>query len=169
MQHDNEAIFGLWPGNLSNTKFERSLYFDGSNDYVDIGKTDLAGSWTAAMWIKREDSANVAATVMHSSFNSLRVEQYNNSSKAGFTRVGIADKTFNYSAPIGTWVHLAYVGTPTGTSLYVNGVLLETIDYSIGCPMDKLGCDYDSFKGYLDDVKIFNRALSSSEISSLAQ
>jgi hypothetical protein len=151
-------------------KYGSALVFDGTNDYINVAKTDIAIPWTAAMWVKREDCTTAA--LMGSSGGGLKLEQWNDTNKVGFTKYGVADYTFNYSAPIGTWVHLAFVGTSSGTSLYVNGVFQETNVNTLSCPMDKIGCGRNStdfLKGTLDEVKVFNRALSAGEIAALAQ
>jgi hyaluronate lyase len=147
-----------------------ALYFNGMNSSVDIGATDISGSWTAAMWVKRQDSPAGNSILMEGSTSTLALEQWNNSNKVGFTKKGVADYTFNYTAPVDIWVHLTFVGTGSGTSLYVNGTLLQSLAGVIDCPMGKIGA-WDSqgyLKGTLDDVKIFNRALMASEISDLA-
>jgi hypothetical protein len=147
-----------------------ALYFNGTNSTVDIGAADITGPWTAAMWVKRQDSSVGNSILMGGSNSSLALEQWNNTNKVGFTKKGVADYKFNYTAPVDTWVHLTFVGSGSGTSLYVNGVLLESNAAVIDCPMGKIGAwgTVGYLKGTLDDVKIFNQALTQSEIIELA-
>ena len=89
---------------------------------------------------------------------------------------------------VGQWVHLAgaYDGETGKVSLYVNGKLIgaETQVGEIRLDQESLkrpliiggelnGPDIDdvanSFDGYIDDVRIFDRALSADEISELAK
>ncbi|MHC4397336.1 MAG: LamG-like jellyroll fold domain-containing protein [Planctomycetota bacterium] len=72
-------------------------------------------------------SSNSNAAILESSNYSLKLEQYNNTNKVGFTKYGVADYTFNYEAPIGSWVHLAFVATETEIKLYADGALMDTI------------------------------------------
>lgn len=153
------------PGKVGSYAF----YFDGIDDYVEIGAADIAAPWTASFWVKREDSTNSAAFLLNSSASSLRLEQYNNTNKVGFTEYGVADYIFNYEAPLGVWVHLVFVGTETETQLYVNGGLEDTISASISCPMSQISRDAYPIKGMLDDVRIYDRALSDTEIWQLYQ
>jgi hypothetical protein len=76
----------------------------------------------------------------------------------------------------GQWVHLAAVGTRTEANLYVDGVLVASdsgpaLDPTPQPTQLNLGRltvpDYDAFNGALDEVRIYNRALSDSEIQQL--
>ena len=46
---------------------------------------------------------------------------------------GVADYSFDYTAPPGEWVHLTFVGTSFGTTLYVN-VSMAATRTSCRCP-----------------------------------
>ena len=81
------------------------------------------------------------------------------------------DYTFDYTAPIGEWVHLAFVSNDQGTTLYVNGVETDHIDATINGPVSRIGANYKDglsdrgyMKGAVDDVQIYDRALSAEEI-----
>lgn len=170
--------WGSNPGTLygptwtTSGKYGNALVFDGTNDYVNVAKSDIATPWTAGMWVKRTDSTATCVCLMSSTSHALKLEQWNNTNKVGYTKFGVADYTFNYTAPVGTWVHLTFVGTSSGVSLYVNGTFQESLTGVISCPMTRIGskCDGTEFvKGTLDEIKIYNRALSASEIAALAQ
>ena len=77
----------------------------------------------------------------------------------------------------GIWYHLCAVITPTSSSLYLNGILqgyrivatntLGTTNVlRIGGPAH-LSTDFCAFKGFVDDVRIYTRVLSSQEVSGL--
>jgi Concanavalin A-like lectin/glucanases superfamily len=75
------------------------------------------------------------------------------------------------------WYHVVGVYTPTQTSLYINGAhdnssaaSFTTIWYSdITSAIGKEGCGaaFQYFNGKIDDVRIYNRALSATEIKQL--
>lgn len=76
----------------------------------------------------------------------------------------------------GQWIHLAGVATRTAANLYVNGVLAASqpgpaISQSPQPTLFNIGRLtvplYDAFNGRMDDVRIYNRALSDSEIQQL--
>src|SRR5206468_204871 len=82
---------------------------------------------------------------------------------------------FGYAPPTGVWTHLAVVVTATDTKLYVNGVLQSTLgplqlgsdagaNFVIGGTGEGPGGDNDPFKGCIDEVRIYNQALSDSNI-----
>ncbi len=147
------------------------LSFNGQGGYVNLAKSDVSGSWTAAMWVNRENAPSTSSVLMSSNNYSIKLEQWNNVKKVGITKYGVGDYSFNYTAPISAWTHLTFVGTSTGTSLYVNGVLQDTLGVVIDCPMDKIGVDKGATDGYLkailDDLMVYNMSLSSQEVLNL--
>jgi len=76
--------------------------------------------------------------------NELKLEQYNLTRKVGLTVFTGGDYTFNYTAPIGTWVHLAFVGTGSGITLYANGVSQGTLTNVMSLPRSYFGVGYVS-------------------------
>ena len=150
-------------------KNDGALYFDGNDDNVALAQTtDIPMPWTASMWVRREDSTNSTAVFMSSANSSLRLEQYNGTNKVGFTIPGTGDFSFNYQAAIDEWVHLAFVGTNNGTSLYVNGMYKQFLPIVISCPMSTIGRSTFALKGTLDEVRVYDRDLGASEIRILA-
>jgi len=76
---------------------------------------------------------------------------------------------------VGTWAHLAFVVTSTTTALYVNGVLRTVLTNTLPLPRAYIGTGYvsstskfvDFMNGRLDEILLFNRVLSSGEISAI--
>jgi hypothetical protein len=99
----------------------------------------------------------------------LKLEQWPSTELVGFTLYGIADYYFPYSAPVGAWVHLAFVGTPAETRLYANGVLVGSVPVNTSLGMRYIGRHplADRMNGLLDEVQVFDRALSHLEIRAL--
>ena len=92
---------------------------------------------------------------------------------------------FYYSPPTGQWTHLAVVASATSSDLYVNGAFQESATaISLGTlasgayanigdngEVESQGGsvgDGDPWKGYLDDVRVYGRALSAVDIAMLA-
>jgi chitodextrinase len=78
---------------------------------------------------------------------------------------------FSYAPPVGTWTHIAVVARSTGTDLYVNGSLQETTgaftpgtSSSAAVRIGRAGDGQDPFLGAIDNLRIYNRSLSASEI-----
>jgi len=150
-------------------KAGNALEFNGSA-YITTGVQNITPPWTAAMWVKRGQSSYDSTTLLGSSNGALKLEQWQNTGKVGFTKYGTADYVFDYSAPIGEWVHLAFVCDTSGTSLYVNGEFKEKINAVIDCPLTTIGASSrfgtpnEYLSGTLDEIKIFNWALTATEI-----
>ncbi len=153
----------------------KGLQFNG-NGYVDLGISDLQGNWSAGMWINRSANSATNTALLSGSQGEIKLEQWKNTQKVGITEFGVEDYTFNYSAPIGEWVHLAFVCDDTGTSLYVNGEYQDRVNAVINGPVTRIGAnaksglaDSGGLYGALDEVNIFNRALTTDEIKELAK
>lgn len=147
------------------------LSFDGTNDYLSIGGSAVSGNWSVATWVKRTGT-KASASLLGSSAAALKLEQWNNTHKVGLTRYGVADYSFNYIAPLDTWVHLTFTGTATETKLYVNGLLTGTLPVGISLPMQNVGCKtsgVDHMQAELDSLILFNSALSDTEVLSVYQ
>ena len=150
-----------------------ALQFSGEG-YVDLGYRDAIGDWTIGMWVKAGDTVGTNAVLVSSSVSEIKLDQWNKTGKVGITEAGVADYTFDYSAPKGEWVHLTFVGDSNGTTLYVNGEEQDHLDATIDGPMSRLGASSGSsitgyLNGSLDDVRFYTRALSADEVAEIAQ
>ena len=76
--------------------------------------------------------------------------------------------------PLNTWAHLA--GTFDGTTyrFYINGQLVATSEGTLGEPTTAPfliggsgGCTHEPFVGLIDEVELFNRALSAEEVAAI--
>ncbi|MCD9020614.1 LamG-like jellyroll fold domain-containing protein [Cohnella silvisoli] len=166
------------PTRVAHSGLGNALTFDGVDDGVQLGRADIKGPWTASMWVNRSDSPLPAATLLGSARNHIKLEQYNNTNKVGISSFGIGDYYFNYTAPVGTWTKLTFVNNGTSTTLYVNGVFQETLNFAFDLPMETIGyskadpwsaTNADSYflKGSLDDLKIFLIALTPAQVAGL--
>lgn len=151
----------------------KALKLNGSSSGILLGKKNLAGPWTASLWVKREAASGISAALFAGSTVAIKLEQYNNTKKVGITKMGVGDFTFNYTAPIDTWVNLAFVGSSKGTALYVNGIFQDSIPQVIDLPLDSIGygrsggSNIDFMKGTIDDIKIYRTALTAAQIASI--
>ncbi len=153
-------------------KYGKALEFN--NGYVDLDVEGVKKKWTIAMWVNRKDNPATNSTLICGGEGEIKLEQYKNTNKVGLTKFGAVDETFDYEAPVGEWVHLAFVSDGSVTSLYVNGTLTDTINCVITAPVDRLGAntkgglaDTGALKGAIDELKIVNRALTAEEVEGL--
>ena len=166
----------------------QSLNFDGTTQYVSFSTptATVSGSYTVAAWVNPNSFAG-----MNSIFS---------------TREGGPDSSFdfkigpgggivygdigngagwlttnanaNFTFALNTWYHIAYVVTPSGYTIYVNGSQIGAGSFSgtpllwnsvhipnIGFIGAQLGTEF--FAGQIDNVTVHNRALLANEILSL--
>lgn len=174
---DTTKIYtGTLHGGVSWTegKYHTGLSFDGTG-YVDTGiKDDLEGAWTIGMWVNRGEHTGTNTILVSGDEGELKLEQWNNTGKVGVTKFGVGDYTFNYSAPIGEWVHLAFVDDGNGITLYVNGKETDHLDISINGPVSGIGANSEDaaagteggyLVGKMDELKMYNRVLNEDEIA----
>lgn len=84
--------------------------------------------------------------------------------------------SFNTSNSQTSWIHIVFAYNGTTSRIYKNGVLISSLDrnwnvvnnndiFSIGLNPDVAGSNF--FRGSVDDLKIYNYALSQTEITNL--
>ena len=130
-----------------------------------------SSSWTATMWVNRWESRS-ASTLISGDSDALKLEQYEEGSQVGYTYYSHADYTMPYVTPLNTWIHLAFVGTSSGVSLYTNGVLVTSLADPVALNIYGLGCyDNGTYSDYLDatldDVRVYSQALTAAQISNI--
>ncbi len=174
-------IFGAYHGTPQNGfsyasgKEGLAYHFNGTTSYVTNPAPTLAAPWTVSMWVYRQNAPGTAAALMSDGTYSLKLEQYNGTRQVGITQLGVGDYVYNYTVPVNTWVHLAFVNNGSQTLLYANGVSQGGIA-AVPLPRSYIGATYvgsngkfvDFMLGSLDELMVFNRVLSPSEISAIA-
>ena len=175
-----------------------AVHFDGTDDYVEIPHSDdyLLDEGTVTFWANidalggEQSMFSKDSTGLDSGGHLTIVVQ-----AGGDVEVRLQSTTgdnFVNSAPItpGTWFHVAFSWGPDGMALSIDGGLPVTNPYTGGLGTTSGGAgNYEPialgagtknsddflvtpvnnlFAGYLDDVRIYDGALSQSEISALA-
>ena len=173
--HDPSRVEAI--GQLENMRFQDNstqgkrggaLEFDDDDQYLNLNLRSFEAPWTLALWLRRDDSPNEGAVLMRGPGSAIKLEQWPNIKKLGITRFGEVDASFDYSAPIGDWVHLAFVGTEAETSLYVDGQLEDRLAVSIPAPSFGLSAEDDeAMRASIDDVQLYSYALSPPQVGAL--
>lgn len=171
--------------------------FDGDGDYIDISEDidQGTGDLTWSAWFQQEDPPRFRAILSkkepkQSRFDSLQL--FGSCYDAGVPCFEICDGDQNVCdaavAPRryddGRWHHIAGVRDGKSVKLYLDGMLAGSVASSgldadgadgikigaagdLGAGCNKPGCTDDSFLGSIDDVRIYDRALTPQEISCL--
>jgi hypothetical protein len=162
-----------------------SLLFDGADGYVAVphhGSLQLAADVTVAAWVKT-NNADGSADVIVSKWGSPGSRNYWLGKLNGTSLAFYVDNAQNVTADLslindGVWHHVAGVADAAKGSLtiYVDGVARNTATYDgsseTGTADIHIGASADSpiqiWAGWIDDVRVYARALSSTEIEILA-
>jgi len=159
------------------------MSFYGDNDYIDLGNGLNNGytnkSFTFSVWLYNNDSGNIKAIIANRDSTSVgNIFLY----KAANQKITL-DLYYtqsmrwatNYSLPLDIWTNITLIFNGNRTILYTNGSLQDstsiqaaatfpgTLIYGTFIGRDSLAEQY-YWSGLIDDVRIYNRALSSSQI-----
>ncbi len=153
--------------------------FNGSNDVVDLGipASLQLQTFTLTAWIDAVNNNATRAMFGGSGWGDGYYEFRDNSAndlellKQGQVSIGSSAST----VPAGTWVFVAVTYDSNGNYVfYINGTAVGSgtnkQTFSYGTDHEQLGKGYDGveyFNGAMQDMRVYNRALSASEIKSL--
>jgi hypothetical protein len=168
-----------------------SYYFNGAS-HIDLGNIldNLQFPFTVSSWIKLEDSLNLYNPVFSSQDNLPLYNGFDVNVNSGGIGFGYGDgrgennsayrRAKGISASIsGTWTHICgVISGPDDIKIYINGVEVAgdyqgttTLPMASNFPTDVArigqrtsnGGTYN-FQGYIDEVRVWNRALTPSEV-----
>ncbi|MBF0570362.1 MAG: hypothetical protein HQL12_00680 [Candidatus Omnitrophica bacterium] len=150
------------------------LSFNGTNQFVNTAFTTQPAPCTVAAWVKPVSVSLPTieySSVVDDGVYSVRAEQYSNQ-PVGFTHYGVNDYIYSpsYALTPNVWTHLVFVQISGTSTLFANGMQQGTINQTFSCPAAYIGREKNyaqTYYGSMADVRIYNRALSASEISQL--
>jgi hypothetical protein len=179
---------------LSADRFGTALscyYMDGMNDYmVTQNKNfDASTNHSISIWFRLDDAARRWQTIYNTDIHRIECVTYNWFLTQGFDiALGdgadwtITDDTYNnldtFNLPLKktSWNHLVTVKDGLTWYFYLNG-RLEYTNLVTGDPSNTLSSlrfgaidymgPYEQLKGYLDDIGVWNRALTGKEVETL--
>lgn len=170
-------------------KVGQALKFDGVDDYVDMGlrpSLDNLTQLSVCAWVKpasiTTDDIIITKRISHG-FQLFRDDVgaggsdlysfFVQSSASPNNRIESASNT----TPVGVWTHVCgtfLAGSATGLNLYINGVSAATpvttasVVDSGGTGVDlTIGNASGYFDGSLDEIRIYDRALTAAEVKQL--
>ena len=160
----NSLTSASYVGGLTNTY---SLDFDGVDDYVAFSAETFTGQFTVAFWINGDLATNYTNIVTNDSgTNNVRVWSTNGVIRMKIDNINSATIT---GISDDTWTHCVF--TRDGDDLvvgYKNGVQTGATTTTAGdYALTRIGHSSSSFPGKIDEVAIWNSALTSSEITAI--
>jgi hypothetical protein len=153
-------------------------WLNGSS-YISVKESasiEQSTALTVSFWIRDSDWGNVAARLVTKSYSwdvklngSARYPQFTSGNKYA---------ALNYSLPLNKWQHVVFTfsngvikgyinGSPVSllTNTFTGNEVLPLVQAGLNIGADATGSNYA--QGVIDDVRLYNRALSASEISTL--
>jgi hypothetical protein len=157
-------------------KVGQALNFDGVNDFIPLPSNPIgANTVTVCAWMKTSTLSTWQNIVSDDNFLFGPYNDGNNSIVVSSNGGGTVIFSANNSLTVDTWYHVCVVRLSSGTAtVYINGVQSGTPG-TTGTPVaggtlgigDRGNGANLPFKGSIDEVRIYNRALSLSEIKQL--
>ncbi|NQX66499.1 hypothetical protein HQN90_10215 [Paenibacillus alba] len=171
-------------------KFGKALRLDGTTNYINMGKEyQVTNEATIAAWVKMDTNPNglskivsrARTTVQADSEIALYIRKPGGMLESGIATLLKADATDTIAT--GVWRHVAVTANKDYQIMYIDGVEVKraavssfdktwtTTDLLIGTGWNKTATApfADHFlKGLLDEVKVYNVALSDKQIAALA-
>ncbi len=164
-------------------KFKEAYKFDGGADYINAANDiNLTGNFTLSSWVRpTETSAAVYMRILswdNSPASSIGDFEWAYRTDAPYNTLEIFNKTTWLDVGAGSvtrnsWSHVALVQNGTDYLNYVNGVF-KSANKGYVSPLGKVAIGYrrDSqggggWNGSIDEVRIYNRALTDAEIAGL--
>ncbi len=169
-----------WAG-ASAGKFGNALSFNGTNAWVTVNSSSsltLTTGMTAEAWVNPTALGNAYRAVIFreqpgNEVYSLYADQAGSQFPTGEVYVnGYKDANGTAVLPLNSWTHLAETYDGSSVRLYVNGTLVSTTAAagSLASSTSPLRIGGNSiwgeyFSGLIDEVRVYNRALSAAEIA----
>jgi hypothetical protein len=174
---------------LARGKYGDALQFDGEDDVVKVPNSpefDLTEAFTLEAWVRPEskwdkwapilakemgggDAADEIAWWIYEGGNDANVPSGGTEPTPGDRDVAVAEDPL----PVDVWSHVALTYDGAQVRLYVDGELEDCSPVPAGAPPITSGDleiggateSGDYFKGRIDEVRIYNRALSVNEVA----
>ena len=165
----------------TNCKQGGCLSFDGVDDYVNAGSDSVLSNTeaiTLIAWVRSNSSTQTWNTVVGKGFE--KTANYSFEAYSNWIRLTIGNGTSYYTSVVytpvlGGWFSIAGVfekssSSVTTLNIYINGSLLASNNYFVPLTLSDaplgVGHSYSNgyFNGLVDDVRVYNRALSVAEI-----
>ncbi|MGC9309824.1 MAG: LamG domain-containing protein [Candidatus Nanoarchaeia archaeon] len=177
---------GSFDGSISGATYTTSgcasgscLRFDGLDDYVKIGNYDLLkpSTITVSAWFIREGGERWSSLVYNMQWPDSGYLLFTDAKPYVSWRV-LDEESYNeydldYPIQLNQLYHVVGVYDGASSQLYINGELVDSTpaSYNPDSPTKTMignnAATAAPFLGTIDDVKIYDRALSSDEISDL--
>ena len=163
----NSNVVQFVPGKIGDCAEFASLKYLSTNINWNVVQND----WSVSFWMYPTDTPFNENTfpLVADNVGGTWIIQYLPSLEIGFSYV--ASPPLLGSAPLNTWTHVAATKSSAGLKLYINGILQGTSTYTgtINPTIFRMNTEFSDqvYTGKLDAVGIWNRALTTQEVTAL--
>jgi hypothetical protein len=166
-----------WPNTTPDSVQEISI----DNTFIPLGS-----DYTISLWMKTTDNTKMQQCLFNSINHTGFIVEFHNNNNLNKLMYGVGN-SINYwdiihiSGTYSTfqndiWHHVIFIKSASTYTLYVDGnfdgssSVSQSSAYSssVGLRIGSIGGGYEVFHGTLDDVSVYNRTLTQSEITYLA-
>lgn len=168
----NNGVFSPTPPTWANGRVGKAMNFNGSSNFVQIDNSSLfdVADFTYSAWIYAKNTTNWRSIIDIDNDEQL-LAVYNG--KIGiYGRCG--NKTGYGNIAVNSWNHLIWVVSGSSFEIYLNGVMVGSgtgsCFPSVNADRLMIGAGHpgnEYFNGLIDEVRVYNRALSSTEIAAV--
>uniref|UniRef100_UPI00356A0B6A LamG-like jellyroll fold domain-containing protein n=1 Tax=Lutibacter sp. TaxID=1925666 RepID=UPI00356A0B6A len=160
-----------------NGNLERAYSFDGVNDIITVNHStnlNMEGELSISVWVKPTTLSN--AMILGKSNYTSNTNYLLRTKTTGFLQFEYKKYANSTNNPLiaGQWNHIAVISEADNTKkIYVNNVLSthteSTSPYGVVTDILTIGArsGAEFFQGAIDDLRIYNKALSEAEILNL--
>lgn len=158
-------------GNLNN-----AYNFDGNNDFVSVPRNNIS-NFSVSLWLHTNINTEFSALV---DANVSNWELYLKNLKPTFTKWILAPGNYQElisttTLPLSQWHHLTYTYSSNNVNIYLNGLLISSFNNinltNLNSGLYYFGASISGssqfYSGKIDDIGIWNRALTQQEITNL--
>ena len=171
-----------------NGKIGKCAYFNGSDSYISLSSQAINDCFkgsnqavTVAFWIKHADTNRALLFGDYGLTGGINFNIELPASSTPYLRWywgGTPDQTIgtNVCPPDSTWHHCIIIYTGTKLKVYKDGILNAEVDLTLASKTKTNGTWYigrdnrtgvTAFQGYLNDFRVYNHALTDSEIQEI--
>ncbi len=186
----NGTVNGATPHQDRFGTFASAYDFDGSNDYIDYGdpadnSLDIGTNATISAWLKLDEAPVDGALYPIIGKNEGSNNKWNWSYCSNYSALGsrpmfhmVTQPAGNYvcanllTPAVGTWYHLVVIKSGNNYTFYTDGVAAGSYSGATAVSLIEASLrigNTEAFfcNGAIDDVRLYNRVLSASEIQAL--
>ncbi len=177
-RNNNSGTLVNNPVSIPLCKIGSCLNFNSLNStYVNVPDSDVLNPQAISLtaWVYLTESPTANGNIVSKGDNSgYRFRISNTSKVAWFDRGCTNCISSNQIVSQNTWVHIVVTGDSSGLKIFLNGALDNSNVVAYGALNTatslKIGAEpayNEYFTGYIDDVRVYNRALTGDEIKNL--